>query len=95
MLETASNCSPAVSYTHLDVYKRQILFNAITLLAGSKPFLQGYSEAGRTEQITTFILFALANSTIETMLPKTLSREIGPLFSAISLVPARITTFFG
>ena len=49
-------CPRPVSYTHLDVYKRQINnFNVIYLLTAGGPFSLDYYQAGKTDLLVTWL----------------------------------------
>jgi len=60
-----------------------------------EPGFQGKSNEGVMEQSTTRIPFAAARSAIEARLSSVCSGVMGPVFPAMSLVPARMTTAFG
>ena len=63
--------------------------------AGVSSFLHPNRYAGRIEHRIGLMSWSFASSHMDMMLPKMLSRVMSPLFCAISLVPARITTYSG
>ena len=72
-----------------------MLFAFKILYLGSISGLHGKSLAGIMDEMMTLMLFTIASSDIEIILSVIVFTLDGPVFSAISLIPARITTTSG